>query len=55
MCTFIEDYLSNPSQAIINARPDVESRFGDIEYDNDHIYSQISSPEFRLYEEIALL
>jgi hypothetical protein len=54
MCTFIEDYLSNPSQAIINARPGVESRFSDFEYDNEHIYSQISSPEFRLYEEIAL-
>ena len=54
MCTFIEDYLNNTSQAIINARPDVESRFGDIEYDNDHIYSQIASPEFRLYEEMAL-
>lgn len=54
MCTFIEDYLNNPSQAIINARPEVESRFSDFEYDNDHIYSQISSPEFRLSEEMAL-
>ena len=55
MCTFIEDYLNNPSQAIINARPEVQSRFCDFEYDDEHIYSQISSPEFRLYEEIALL
>jgi hypothetical protein len=54
MCTFIEDYLHNPSQAIINARPEVESRFGDLEYDDNYVYSQISSPEFRLYEEIAL-
>ena len=54
MCNFIEDYLGNPSQAIINARLDVESRFGGLEYDDEHIYSQISSPEFRLYEEIAL-
>ena len=54
MCTFIEDYLSNPSPAIINARPDVESRFGDCEYTNDHIDSQISSPECRLYEEMTL-
>ena len=54
MCTFIEDYLSNPAQAILNALPDVESRFGDFEYDDDHVYSQISSPEFRLYEEISL-
>lgn len=54
MRTFIEDYLNNPSQAILNAHSDVESRFRDLRYDNDHIYSQISSPEFRLYEEIAL-
>ena len=54
MCTFIEDYLTNPSQAIITARPDVQSRFGDFEYDNDHIDSQISSPECRLYEEMTL-
>ena len=54
MCTFIEDYLSNPAQAILNALPDVETRFRDIEYHDDYIYSQISSPEFRLYEEMAL-
>ena len=54
MCTFIEDYLSNPTQAIINARPDVESRFGGLEYDDNDVYSQISSPEFRLYEEMTL-
>ena len=54
MCTFIEDYLNDPTQAILNARSDVESRFRDTDYHNDHIYSQISSPEFRLYEEIAL-
>lgn len=54
MCTFIEDYLNNPSQAILKARTDVESRFRDIDFHNDHIYSQISSPEFRLYEEITL-
>ena len=28
--------------------------FSDFEYDNDHIYSQISPPEFRLYKEMAL-
>lgn len=54
MCTFIEDYLSNPAQAILNALPDVETRFRDIEYPDDYIYSQISSPEFRLYEEMTL-
>lgn len=52
MNTFIEDYLQNPSQAIMNARRNADLRFSTIDCSDDMIYSQISSPEHRLYEEI---
>lgn len=49
MKTFIEDYLQNPAQAIENARLTIsESRYDNI--DEDMIYAQLASPEFRLYE-----
>lgn len=52
MCKFIEDYLKNPSQAVLNAKSCTESRRDD---ENDElVYTQISSPEFRLYKEIVL-
>ena len=54
MCTFIEDYLQNPSQAIQNARSLAASRLSDLNIDDETIYSQMSSPEFHLYEEIAI-
>ena len=52
MGNFIEDYLHNPALAISSALTGLEStdRFDAI--DEDDIYSQISSGEFRLYEEI---
>lgn len=53
MCTFIEDYLNDPTQAILNARVRAASRLSELEYDDQFIYSQISSPEFRLYEHIV--
>lgn len=54
MCTFIEDYLQNPSQAIQNARSLAASRLSDLNIDDETIYSQMSSPEFHLYEEMAI-
>jgi hypothetical protein len=55
MCNnFIEEYLQNPSQAVANARRNADERFSDISCPNDMIYSQLSSPEYRLYEQITL-
>ena len=53
MRNFIEDYLIDPSgaiSAVVN-----ESSFMNFgqELDEDSIYEQISSGEFRLYEEIV--
>ena len=52
MSNFIEDYLRNPSQAISAASDALKwmDRFDLI--DDDKIYQEISTPEFRLYEEI---
>ena len=55
MCNnFIEDYLQNPSQAVANARMSADERFDGLSCPDDVIYSQLSSPEYRLYEQIAL-
>ena len=50
MCTFIEDYLSSPSVAIRKAQTESQSRLDDI--DDETIYAQLASPEYRLYETI---
>lgn len=50
MCTFIEDYLSSPSVAIRKAQTESQSRLDDI--DDETIYAQLASPEYRLYEMI---
>jgi hypothetical protein len=52
MCTFIEDYLDSPSAAIAKAMNEQKNRFDDI--DENQIYQQLASPEFRLYEDIIL-
>jgi hypothetical protein len=49
MKTFIEDYLVDPSQAIANAAASVVS--SDL-VDENSIYEQLDSPEFKLYEAI---
>lgn len=53
MCNFIEDYLQNPSLAIAALSSDNANRpkWHDT-IDDELIYRQISSPEFRLYEEM---
>lgn len=52
MRNFIEDYLIDPSGAISAAVS--ESSFVNFgkDFDEDSIYEQISSGEFRLYEDI---
>jgi len=52
MKTFIEDYLLNPSLAVANARMDAATWCESV--DEEMIYAQISSPEFRLYEAMIL-
>ena len=52
MRNFIEDYLNSPTDAIASASEvsAILEWAGNI--DEEHIYEQISSPEFRLYEEM---
>ena len=54
MCNFIEDYLNDPARAISTARGLASSILSNEEYDDDQIYDEIASPEFRLYEEMIL-
>lgn len=54
MCNFIEEYLKDPSNAVAVARMSADERFGGMNCSEDEIYSQLSSPEFRLYEQITL-
>ena len=50
MRSFIEDYLLDPTHAIANARESVPAESWSDNIDEDMIYAQIASPEFRLYE-----
>ncbi len=54
MRTFIYDYLQNPAQAIADARQRACYKFVDEDFQEDKIYEELSSPEFRLYEEVVL-
>lgn len=54
MCNFIEAYPGDQSQVIAMALEEAGSRKWFDEVDDELIYSQISSPEFRLYEQIIL-
>lgn len=54
MCNFIEDYLKNPSSAISEALRKVREINVSYQFDEELIYRQLSSPEFRLYEEVIL-
>ena len=49
MKSFIEDYLQDPSKTIAEARMSTELSWYD-NIDEEMIYRQIASPEFRLYE-----
>ena len=50
MFNFIEDYLYDPALAIANAQKSPRSWHNEV--DEESIYSQLASPEFRLYEEM---
>ena len=52
MKTFIEDYLQNPASAIAMAKETIKGNWFDC-IAEDVIYAQISSPEFRLYQEMV--
>ncbi len=54
MRTFLYDYLQDPSQAIADARLRADYRFSDDEFPEEKIYAELSTPEFRLYEEMIL-
>ena len=52
MCNFIEDYLENPSLAISNAIRKAAANLSSLSFDEEYIYNELASPEFRLYEEM---
>lgn len=52
MCTFIEDYLQNPSEAIASAAGKAGTILWADSIDEDQIYQQIGTGSFRLYEEL---
>lgn len=52
MKTFIEDYVSDHSKAITDAVASGDSRQWHDSVDEEMIYRQIASPEFKLYQEI---
>lgn len=54
MNNFIEDYLSDPTQAISAARERAHLKFWYDEFDEEKIYNEISSPEFHLYEAVVM-
>lgn len=54
MNNFIEDYLYNPTQAISAARERAAIRFRSVQYDEEQIYNEVASPEFRLYEAVVM-
>ena len=52
MCTFIEDYIQNPSEAIASAVSKAGTILWADSIDEDQIYQQIGTGSFRLYEEL---
>ena len=50
MGSFIDEYLRNPANAVASARECAGRKSWKI--DDDLIYKELASPEFRLYEEI---
>ena len=52
MSNFIEDYLKNPSFAVAEAKSRPMNWAENI--DEEMIYSQISTPQFHLYEAVIM-
>lgn len=54
MGTFIEDYLQNPAGAISSALDQLNRTNRLEQIDDEVIYAQLSTGQFRLYEEMVL-
>lgn len=54
MGTFIEEYLKDPSLAISSALEQLTETNRFEQVDDDAIYNELATGEFRLYEEIIL-
>jgi hypothetical protein len=54
MADFIEDYPKNPGLAIKSCRECLHSKDWHNEVDEDMIYQELSSPEFKAYFHIVL-
>lgn len=54
MGTFIEDYLQNPAGAISSALDQLNRTDKFEQIDDDIIYAQLNTGQFRLYEEMVL-
>lgn len=54
MNSFVADYLKDPSLAISGAQASCRQTMWLDNIDEDEIYRQLESGEFRLYEEIVL-
>ncbi|MBO5419094.1 MAG: hypothetical protein J6A22_03320 [Bacteroidales bacterium] len=52
MGSFIDEYLRNPANAVASARECAGRKSWKI--DDDLIYKELASPEFRLYEEMVM-
>lgn len=52
MFNFIEDYLADPSKAIASAARNIRSNGRPDDIDDEMIYSELATGEFRLYQEI---
>jgi hypothetical protein len=53
MNNFIEDYLACKTQALASAKKTADNMDWCDSIDNEQIYAQLASPEFRLYEEMV--
>lgn len=54
MCNFIDDYLYNPSKAVAAAAEKSRSQKCYDSVEEESIYKELASPEYRLYEAIVL-
>ena len=52
MSNFVEEYPGNKAQVLASAIREAGERTWWNEIDDDLIYNQIASPEFKLYEEV---
>lgn len=53
MYNFIEDYLACKTQALASAKKTADDMNWCDSIDDEQIYAQLASPEFRLYEEMV--